>query len=175
VRPTPDDHQTRHAEPLPDGKLILSLIIDAGEQADWRYVVFFTANIRNPNTRRAYARACDPFFAWSDERGQSLTTIRPYDVSQYTECRRHSGSEGGEWRKRQASRRHPDRHHVRSRDRALIATLTHRASGRSGIWGAPLEHGGGIGFGLAMARGSMQNGDNVIDATAAKIYTLMAH
>jgi site-specific recombinase XerD len=26
--------------------------------AGWRYVEFFTANIRNPNTRRAYARAC---------------------------------------------------------------------------------------------------------------------
>ena len=30
---------------------------DAGEQASWRYVEFFTANIRNANTRRAYARA----------------------------------------------------------------------------------------------------------------------
>ncbi len=48
--------------PLPDGKLIPSLIADAGEQAAWRYVDFFTANIRNPNTRRAYARACARFF-----------------------------------------------------------------------------------------------------------------
>ena len=31
---------------------------DLGEPAAWRYVEFFTANIRNPNTRRAYARAC---------------------------------------------------------------------------------------------------------------------
>ncbi len=44
--------------PLPDGKLIPSLIADAGEHATWRYIDFFTANIRNPNTRRAYTRAC---------------------------------------------------------------------------------------------------------------------
>jgi len=38
--------------------LVPALIVDAGEPAAWRYVEFFTANIRNPNTRRAYARAC---------------------------------------------------------------------------------------------------------------------
>ena len=46
---------------------------DLGEQASWRYVEFFTANIRNPNTRRAYARACSRFFAWCDDRGLTLT------------------------------------------------------------------------------------------------------
>ncbi len=71
--------------PLPDGNLIPSLIVDAGEQAAWRYIDFFTANIRNPNTRRAYARACSRFFAWCDERGLTLTAIRPYDVSTYIE------------------------------------------------------------------------------------------
>jgi hypothetical protein len=34
--------------------LVPALIAAAG----WRYVEFFTANIRNPNTRRAYARVC---------------------------------------------------------------------------------------------------------------------
>ncbi len=48
--------------PLPEGKLIPSLIAGAGEEAAWRYVDFFTANIRNPNTRHAYARACVGFF-----------------------------------------------------------------------------------------------------------------
>ena len=61
--------------------LVPALIADAGERATWRYIDFFTANIRNPNTRRAYARACSTFFAWCDERGLSLTTIRPFDVS----------------------------------------------------------------------------------------------
>jgi site-specific recombinase XerD len=73
--------------PLPDGQLIPSLIADAGEQAAWRYIDFFTSNIRNSNTRRAYARACHTFFAWCDERGLSLTTIRPYDVATYIETR----------------------------------------------------------------------------------------
>ena len=66
---------------LPDGQLIPALIADAGDAAGWRYVEFFTANIRNPNTRRAYARACGRFFAWCDERGLTLTTIRPFDVA----------------------------------------------------------------------------------------------
>jgi hypothetical protein len=52
--------------------------------AAWRNIDFFTANIRNPNTRRAYTRACSTFFAWCNERGLSLGTIRPYDVSLYT-------------------------------------------------------------------------------------------
>jgi Phage integrase, N-terminal SAM-like domain len=43
------------------------------------------AHIRNPNTRRAYARACGRFFAWCDGRGLTLTTIRPFDVATYIE------------------------------------------------------------------------------------------
>ena len=78
--------------PLPVGHLILSLIAAAGDQAAWRYIDFFTANIRNPNTRRAYARACGTFFAWCDERGLSLGTIRPYDVSLYMETRQQTHS-----------------------------------------------------------------------------------
>ena len=57
--------------------LVPALIADAGEPAAWRYIEFFTANIRNPNTRRAYARACNQFFAWCEDRGLTLTTIRP--------------------------------------------------------------------------------------------------
>jgi len=71
--------------PLPDGHLVPALIADAGEQAGWRYVEFFTANIRNPHTRRAYARACNRFFAWCEERGLTLTTIRPFDVATWVE------------------------------------------------------------------------------------------
>jgi hypothetical protein len=32
--------------------------LPSGDQASWHYVEFFAANIRNLNTRRAYARAC---------------------------------------------------------------------------------------------------------------------
>jgi site-specific recombinase XerD len=78
--------------PMPDAHLVPSLIADAGDLAAWRYVEFFTANIRNPNTRRAYARACVSFFAWCDERGLTLTTIRPHDVATYIETRQKTHS-----------------------------------------------------------------------------------
>jgi site-specific recombinase XerD len=78
--------------PMPDAHLVPALIADAGDLAAWRYVEFFTANIRNPNTRRAYARACTGFFAWCDERGLTLTTIRPHDVATYIETRHQTHS-----------------------------------------------------------------------------------
>src|ERR1700724_466760 len=73
------------ATPTADRELHLvpALIAAAGDAAGWRYVEFFTANIRNPNTRRAYARACGRFFVWCDDRGLTLTMIRPHDVAPY--------------------------------------------------------------------------------------------
>lgn len=75
-----------------DTHLVPALIADAGDQAAWRYVEFFAANIRNANTRRAYARACQQFFAWCDERGLTLMTIRPVDVARYIETRQQTHS-----------------------------------------------------------------------------------
>ena len=63
--------------------VVPALIADLGDQAAWRYVEFFTANIRNPHTRRAYARACSQFFGWCEQRGLTLTAIRPHDVATY--------------------------------------------------------------------------------------------
>jgi len=63
--------------------MLPALIADLGEDASWRYTEFFSANISNPNTRRAYARACLRFLAWCDERGLTLTLIRPHDVATY--------------------------------------------------------------------------------------------
>ena len=68
-----------------DTPIVPALIADAGEQAGWRYVEFFTANIRNPHTRRAYARACGRFFVWCENRGLTLATIRPFDVAAWVE------------------------------------------------------------------------------------------
>jgi len=76
----------------PDRHLMPPLVADAGEAAAWRYIDFFTGNIRNPNTRRAYARACGQFFAWCETRGRTLTTIRPIDVSTYIESRQQTHS-----------------------------------------------------------------------------------
>jgi site-specific recombinase XerD len=68
--------------------VVPALIAARGEAASWRYVEFFTANIRNPNTRRAYARACGSFFQWCERRGVALETTRPFDVAAYVEQRR---------------------------------------------------------------------------------------
>jgi site-specific recombinase XerD len=72
--------------------LVPALIAAAGAAAGWRYVEFFTANIRNPNTRRAYARACARFFAWCEAHGLALSTIRPHDVATYIEERQATHS-----------------------------------------------------------------------------------
>jgi hypothetical protein len=40
-----------------------ALIAAAGERAGMRFLEFFVANIRNPHTRRAYARAAEEFLA----------------------------------------------------------------------------------------------------------------
>jgi hypothetical protein len=68
----PSGAVTATADPV---TVVPALIAAAGDAAGWRYVEFFTANIRNPNTRRAYARACGRFFVWCDDRGLTLTTI----------------------------------------------------------------------------------------------------
>jgi site-specific recombinase XerD len=64
-----------------DTYIVPAMIAAAGEQAGWRYVEFFTANINNPHTRRAYARACARFFAWCERRGLTLAAIRPFDMA----------------------------------------------------------------------------------------------
>src|SRR3954452_15561289 len=65
--------------------VVPALIANLGDPAAWRYVEFFTANIRNPHPRRAYARACSRFFGWREDRGLTLATIRPHDVGTYIE------------------------------------------------------------------------------------------
>lgn len=62
------------------------LIAEAGEQASLRFLDFFTANIRNPNTRAAYAVAVRAFFAWLDEKQVApLAAVRTHHVSAYVE------------------------------------------------------------------------------------------
>jgi site-specific recombinase XerD len=66
--------------------LVPKLIADAGENAGLRFLDFFTANIRNPNTRAAYAVAVRAFFAWLDAKHVApLATVRTHHVSAYVE------------------------------------------------------------------------------------------
>jgi site-specific recombinase XerD len=54
-----------------------------------RYIEFFTANIRNPNTRRAYERAASEFAAWCEINGLTeLADIEPVHVAAYIEMLR---------------------------------------------------------------------------------------
>jgi len=69
-----------------DGLIVPPLIAGAGKRASRRYVEFFTANIRNKNTRAAYAQAIGQFFVWSERRGvRELPHVRPVVVSAYIE------------------------------------------------------------------------------------------
>jgi hypothetical protein len=51
-----------------------ALVAASGERASYRFLEFFTANIRNPHTRRAYARAAVEFFDWLASRGVTRLT-----------------------------------------------------------------------------------------------------
>jgi len=61
-------------------------ITRAGEAAAWRFVEFFTATIRNRNTRTAYAQAIMQFFNWCEKhRIRRLMDIKPVVVAAYIE------------------------------------------------------------------------------------------
>ena len=64
---------------------IPATIAREGEQAARRFVEFFTANIRNINTRQAYARAVWQFLDWTEERRLSLQHLNPVFVAAYIE------------------------------------------------------------------------------------------
>jgi site-specific recombinase XerD len=53
-----------------------------------RFLEFFTAQIRNPHTRRAYARAAAEFLAWCQGAGvTSLSQVQPLHVAAWTEMK----------------------------------------------------------------------------------------
>src|SRR5277367_3975366 len=62
------------------------LVVGAGDRARVRFLEFFTANIRNPNTRRAYARGVADFLAWCERAGvASIAAVQPLHVATYIE------------------------------------------------------------------------------------------
>ena len=63
-----------------------ALVAAAGARASYRFLEFFTAQTRNPHTRRAYARAATEFFAWLEARGVTqLAAIESVHVATYIE------------------------------------------------------------------------------------------
>lgn len=66
--------------------MLPTLIAASGNQAAYRFLEFFTARIRNPNTRRAYARDVRAFLDWCALNGiRSLAAISPVHVGTYVE------------------------------------------------------------------------------------------
>ncbi len=63
-----------------------SLVAASGDKAAIRFIDFFTSNIRNPNTRKAYAKGVGEFLAFCQQKGiTSLEAIRPVHVAAYIE------------------------------------------------------------------------------------------
>ena len=71
--------QTTTADGVP------ALFAAAGKTAVQRYVEFFTANIRNPNTRDAYGRAVAQFSWWCEDHELELGQLSPVIVAAYIE------------------------------------------------------------------------------------------
>lgn len=68
------------------GMHVPTLVADAGDQATLRFLEFFAGRIRNPHTRRAYARAVGDFLAWCADTGvPDLTQVQPLHVAAWVE------------------------------------------------------------------------------------------
>jgi len=65
--------------------LVPTVIQNSGETASKRFIEFFTATIRNTNTRQAYAQSCRQFFDAMRTLDLSLTQIEPVHVALYIE------------------------------------------------------------------------------------------
>ena len=64
------------------------LIAEHGEDAWRRFIEFFTAQIRNANTRKAYGRAVADFFGWCERHEIGpLIDIEPVHIAAWVEDR----------------------------------------------------------------------------------------
>jgi site-specific recombinase XerC len=62
----------------------------AGGRTPMRFLEFFAANICNPRTRRAYARAVEEFLAWCAAAGvPSIAAVQPVHVATSIEASTH--------------------------------------------------------------------------------------
>jgi site-specific recombinase XerD len=89
LEPANDAHSELGKENLPavvgEATLVPSFIASGGERAGFAFIDFFTAQIRNRNTRAAYAVAVRAFCSWADARGLTLVTLRTHHVAAYVE------------------------------------------------------------------------------------------
>ena len=76
-RPALPAHRTAHAA--------TPVLFSPTAHAERRFWEFFTAHIRNPNTRLAYLTAARRFAAWCERRGLALDQVEPMVVAAYVE------------------------------------------------------------------------------------------
>ena len=68
------------------GPELPALIAGAGKRASMRFLEFFTINIRNKNTRKAYGRAAAAFLHWCEGQGiDRLQDVQAVHVAAYIE------------------------------------------------------------------------------------------
>jgi len=69
-----------------DQQHLPALVAAAGERAGMRFLEFFASTIRNPHTRRAYARAVTDFLAWCEDHAvPSIAAVQPLHVAAWIE------------------------------------------------------------------------------------------
>ena len=71
--------------PPPAPRATTPALFSPSERAERRFWEFFTAHIRNPNTRLAYLAAVRRFAGWCDRRGLALDQLEPMVVAAYVE------------------------------------------------------------------------------------------
>lgn len=69
----------------PANVMLPALVVTAGEQASRRFLEFFTAQIRNPGTRRQYLLAVRRFFEWCRLHGIDFEQVEPIIIATYIE------------------------------------------------------------------------------------------
>jgi site-specific recombinase XerD len=73
--------------PITSSPALPAIVTAAGDAAQRRFLEFFAASIRNPNTRRAYSRAVAEFLDWCEGRGvASIAAVQPLHVAAYIEA-----------------------------------------------------------------------------------------
>jgi len=77
----------------PIGATVPELVVAAGGHAGVRFLEFFASAIRNPHTRRAYARAASDFLTWCAGAGvPSITAVQPLHVAAWIELQTQTSS-----------------------------------------------------------------------------------
>jgi len=84
------DTQLTTTTPTPlqayDNTFVPTLFTGAGDNASYRFIEYFTARIRNPNTRQAYFRAVNRFSQWCALRNLELAKLNPVVIAGYIEA-----------------------------------------------------------------------------------------